>query len=230
MRLSNSSLWMKWTGVFAVAAACSFGLACARDGAAPTTSSLRPQSASHDDISDPSDPYNAVHGNIWIALDAGMFGSFVNGSVSVTQEASTVHMNYDATITANDANEGGGAGSTQVINQCTQSNSMGCDKTDPIPSGYCTPSTEQSGAPGATGHGTVSFYAIWNEQRAGNSVSTTASCPRVTANKTGETTTDDGSGGTKTCYEMWYVWSDGSHPDEYIGTICFNEGGGENQT
>lgn len=187
------------------------------------TGTMRPGRATADDIVDPANPYGALTGKLILGLSTGAMG--VYNEASVTQKASFIRATVDARITARNANDGGGAGSTQVVNECTIRNAYFCTTFDFIPD-YChaDPYTGE-GAPGATAIGDGTYAAEWLESSASLSLRASDQCPaKVISYRGGNSNVQTGAG--QVCYEAWLVYPDGSHPDQYIGIVCFSGAGG----
>lgn len=190
------------------------------------TRTMHPGSATGDDIVDPVDPFGAITGKMILGLSTGSMG--VYNEASVEQKASYIRATIDATITARNANDGGGAGSTHVVNECAIRNAFFCSTFDFIPD-YChaDPSTGQ-GAPGATASGNGTYAADWKELSASLALRAADQCPaKIISYRGGTDWTGSGSGGVgQVCYEAWLVYPDGSQPDQYIGIVCFTGVGG----
>lgn len=186
---------------------------------------MRPAPATGDDIVDPVSPFGAITGRLVLGLSTGSMG--VYNEASVEQKASFIRATVDATITARNANDGGGAGSTHVVNQCSISNAFFCTTFDFIPD-YChaDPHTGE-GAPGATAKGDGTYSASWKDLSASLSLHATDQCPaKVISYRGGSDGGGSVTGAGEVCYEAWLVYPDGSHPDQYIGIVCFSGAGG----
>jgi hypothetical protein len=200
--------------------------ACNEDGriAAPAARALAPTAAAavmDADITDPPNPELSLKGEVSISL-TGPFG--VMSSVTASQKASYVHAEVTASVWTL-RNWHGGSYSTEITNQCTYFNATRCITWDEI-SNWCLPRTDDDEPPpGAAGTATGYMSGRWVEQRASTSVSTKNSCPGVVTSGGGSAGSPSGATGGQTCYEAWYVWSDGSHADQFIGTVCFGGGG-----
>lgn len=187
---------------------------------------MRPRSATADDIVDPVNPFRAITGRLNLGLSTGAMGVYNEASVEL--KASWVRATVDANITARTANEGGGAGTTHVMNQCMVRDAFFCATFDFVPD-YChaNPATGE-GAPGATASGDGTYAAEWKDLGASTALHVTDQCPaKVISYRGGDGWNGGTSGGVgQVCYEAWLVYPDGSQPDEYIGIVCFTSVGG----
>jgi hypothetical protein len=172
------------------------------------------------DVSDPDDPGAALSGTLILAIKAAP-SPHVYNMASTTQKAARITINVNASITARNANQGGGAGATEVSNPKTCTNSTLCQTFDYIPD-YCSP--DASGmASGATAFGTGTYHAEWRNTDAHTSKTNFSSCPAIkSGGGSGTPPGGDSGGGGTVCYEAWLVWPDQSQPDEFLGIVCFN--------
>jgi hypothetical protein len=186
---------------------------------------LHPRPATGDDIVDPVNPLGAITGRMNLGLSTGSMGVYNEASVEL--KASYVRATIDAMITARTANAGGGAGTTHVMNQCRSYNAFFCATFDFIPD-YCHANPIiGEGAPGATASGIGTYEAGWRDQSASLSLHGTDQCPgKSISYRGGDGSNGSGSSSGQVCHEAWLVYPDGSHPDEYIGTVCFTSVGG----
>ena len=225
MRHTKSRLRRSSVPVLALLIVAASTSGCTRESTlGDPTRIMHPGTATSDDIVDPVSLFGAITGKMILGLSTGSMG--VYNEASVEQKASYIRATIDATITARNANDGGGAGSTHVVNQCSISNAFFCTTFDFIPD-YChaDPYTGE-GAPGATGSGDGTYAANWKELSASLALHVTDQCPAKLVSYRGGTGSTEGTGAGQVCYEAWLVYPDGSHPDQYIGIVCFSGAGG----
>jgi hypothetical protein len=201
--------------------------ACSADGriAAPSARPFAPTAAAaamDADITDPANPELSIKGDVSISL-TGPFG--VTAGVTASQKASWVHAEVTASVWTL-RNWHGASYSTEITNQCTYFNATRCTTWDDISNWCSTRADDDEPPPGAAGIATGRMSGQWATRSAATTVSTENSCPGVASSSGGgDGGSPSGGSGGVTCYEAWYVWSDGSRPDQFIGIVCFGSGG-----
>ena len=188
--------------------------------AAPSAPQLTPATGSRADIREEA----WLKGSVSVLLQ-GPYG--VASQVQASPIARVVHSEVSASIRTL-RNWHGSISNIEVFNQCTWLNGTICSTWDDIPD-YCSvrPDEPDEGAPGAEGQASGTMSAAWDGWGLSTYAFAQNSCPSVIGRSGGGGGggSGPGSGGT-TCYEAWYVWADGSNPDQFIGIVCF--GGGTN--
>jgi hypothetical protein len=168
------------------------------------------------DVVDPGSSQSTLSGTLIIVLD-GTAPHVYN--LAVTSDiAKKIDINVNATVTALGANQGGGAGVAEVVHPRTCLNVGICSTWDAIPT-FCVPDPRGI-APGANAAATGTYHAEWEGYSADATKSNSASCPHIGGVTGGES--PGSGGGDEVCYEAWLVWADGSHPDQFLGVVCFS--------
>ena len=211
----------RWRACLALAIPLLLFAACTDDGltVAPSAPQLTPAAGGRaTDLSGEA----WVRGSVSILLE-GPWG--VSSLVQANPVAQAVHADVTASIYTL-RKWHGTMSSTEVTNACTALNGTTCGTWDDIPN-YCSVHADDpdEGAPGAAGQASGYMTARWEDKSAMTTANAYRSCPSLGTSGGSGGNPVPGSGG-QTCYEAWYVWADGSHPDQFIGIVCF--GGGIN--